>query len=160
MWHTCETTMSFIWFPTEYQPSTNIIHLSQYLTKKRHAGTFVIQKLFCWSYSRIMSSQSKKALCSSSSSSSSSGYQSKKARKRKPGLIQQSCCNRLCFGPATTVFLRTRRGDDECPSILSQVDWPGVPYEVDFWRKSFPNKSVVSTCVVFGFCLSVTLSVS
>ena len=41
--------------------------------------------------------------------------------------------------------------EDQCTSIFHFADRPEVPYEVDFWRKSFPTtKSVFGNVCVFG----------
>ena len=62
----------------------------------------------------------------------------------KLGSRSKSWGKRLCFGRESPVFsslfLEGWKKEDQCTSIFHFADRPELPYEVDFWRKSFPIK--------------------
>ena len=47
---------------------------------------------------------------------------------------------KICFYLKSPVFKKVWKKEDQCTSIFHFADRPELPYEVDFWRNSFPTK--------------------
>ena len=95
-----------------------------------------------------MLSPSQKAICSSRNKSKMAPNE-KVFFQDKLGLRSKTWGKRLCFGRESPVFEESMKERRQCTSIFHFADRPEVPYEVDFWRNSFTDKTVFKK-IVFG----------
>ena len=67
---------------------------------------------------------------------------------------------RLFFDRGNRVYAESMEKEDQCTSIFHFADRPELPYQVDFWRKSFPIQIGVRKMWRFWDLFDVVLGVS
>ena len=106
--------------------------------EKWHFGNKYLEGRF-WLYFRIMSNPSQKAIYSSRNKSQMAPNE-KVSFHEKLWLRSKRQVKVRFFIVEIKFLQKVWKKEDQCTSIFHFADRPEVPYEVDFWRNSFPKE--------------------